>query len=85
MPAQLQPELDVPDVDADAIVDPHFLELLNGRGGALPAWYMPAGMRTQLRGWRRGAAWSVVTLLSSAACSGICLTYGPEELWRILG
>ena len=53
--------------------------------GPLPAYYLPATMPTQVSGWRRAAAWTVVVMLVSSASAGICLTYGPDELFRVLG
>lgn len=75
----------VPDAAPDAEVDPYFAELTRGGHATLPGWYMPATMATRVTGWRKTAAWTVIVLLVSAASGGICLTYGPEELWRILG
>lgn len=73
----------VPDPDPDAVPDP----LLDGlrADGPLPSYYLPAAMPTQVSGWRRVAVWTVVVMLVSAASAGICLTYGPEELWAALG
>lgn len=74
---------DVPDAGDDAVPDPNLEALL--ADGLLPAYYLPAAMPTQLGGWRRMAAWTVVVMLVASASAGICLTYGPEELWRYLG
>ena len=74
-----------PPLDEDAVVDPHFLRLVNQGASGLPAFYMPPSMPSQVRGWRRAAVWTVITLLVSSASAGICLTYGPDELWRVLG
>lgn len=71
------------DLAPDAVVDPHWQDLMSD--GPLPAYYLPATMPTQVRGWRRAAAWTVIVMLVSSASAGICLTYGPEELWRFLG
>lgn len=71
---------DVPDAGDDAVPDPAVRGLL--ADAMLPTWYQPAGMPTQLHGWRRVAAWIVVVMLVSAAGAGICLTYGPDELIR---
>ncbi|MGI9015769.1 MAG: hypothetical protein ACR2HR_01465 [Euzebya sp.] len=73
----------VPDAGDDAIPDPNLDRLL--AQGTLPAYYLPAVMPTQVSGWRRGAAWTVIVMLVSSASAGICLTYGPDELFRVLG
>ncbi|CAN5384786.1 hypothetical protein BH23ACT9_BH23ACT9_05220 [soil metagenome] len=74
---------DVPDAGDDAVPDPGFEDLM--ADGLLPAYYLPAAMPRQVTGWRRAAAWTVIVMLVSAAGAGICLTYGPDELWRVLG
>lgn len=74
---------DVPDAGDDAIPDPNLDRLRADR--LLPAYYLPAAMPTQVQGWRRGAVWTVIVMLVSSAGAGICLTYGPDELWRSLG
>lgn len=74
---------DVPDAGDSAVPDPNIAGLLAGR--TLPAYYLPAAMPTQFGGWRRMAAWTVIVMLIASASAGICLTYGPEELWRHLG
>lgn len=71
------------DVEPDAVVDPNWQRML--ADGPLPSYYLPAAMPTQVRGWRRVAAWTVIVMLVSSASAGICLTYGPDELWRFLG
>lgn len=79
----MTPLPDVPDADPDAVVDPNVQRLLHD--GPLPSYYLPPSMPTQVGGWRRVAAWTVVVLLISAASAGICLTYGPDELIRLVG
>jgi hypothetical protein len=74
---------DVPDAGDDAVPDP-LLDRLRAPN-PLPAYYLPAAMPGTVHGWRRAAAWLVVAMLVSAASAGICLTYGPDELWRALG
>jgi hypothetical protein len=73
---------DVPDAGDDAVPDPRITALR--APSALPAYYLPAAMPTQVDGWRRVAAWTVVVMLVSAAGAGICLTYGPDELLRFI-
>jgi hypothetical protein len=74
---------DVPDAGDDAVPDPALGGLLTATG--LPGYYLPAAMPTQVTGWRRLAAWTVVAMFVAAASAGICLTYGPHELWAALG
>ena len=74
---------DVPDAGDHAVPDPNLDRLMHA--GPLPAYYLPATMPTQVSGWRRAAAWTVVVMLVSSASAGICLTYGPDELFRVLG
>ncbi|WP_370325870.1 hypothetical protein [Euzebya sp.] len=74
---------DVPDAGDDAVRDPNLDGLYAQR--LLPAWYQPAAMPTQVRGWRRVAAWTVVAMLLVTVTAGICLTFGPDEMWRVLG
>jgi hypothetical protein len=73
----------VPDACDDAVVDPNLIGLY--ATSQLPSFYAPDSMPTQVTGWRRGAVWTIIVMLLSAAGAGICLTYGPEELWRALG
>ena len=75
---------DVPDAPSGAVVDPHWLAL-QPSGTQLPTFYLPSSMSGQVTGWRRVTVWTVIVLLVSAAGSGICLTYGPDELLRIVG
>jgi hypothetical protein len=79
------PYEDVPDVDPEAEVDPHWLELVNRGSTRLPQSYLPASMPGQVTGWRRTAAFVVIVLLVSVTATGICLTYGPEELFSLIG
>ncbi len=72
----------VPDGRDVAEPDPHWQELRPA--GSLPAAYLPAAMPGQQRGWRRVAVWVLVAMLTSAASGGVCLTYGPGELFRLL-
>lgn len=71
----------VPDGRDAAEVDPHWQEL--HQPGALPTSYLPPSMPGQARGWRRGAAWVLIVLLVSATAGGVCLTYGPGELFAL--
>ena len=77
-----RPEYDaVPTADGADGPDPHWQELqLRTK---LPASYLPPSMPGQQTGWRRGAAWVLIVMLTSAAAGGVCLTYGPAELFRL--
>lgn len=67
----------VPDSDADAVVDPHWLSL---RGeSALPACYLPPAMAGPHSGWLRIAALVLVAVFVAATAAGVCLTYGPPH------
>ena len=67
----------VPDVEADAGVDPHWLSL---RGQSpLPACYMPPAMAGPHPGWLRAAALVLVAVFVAATAAGVCLTYGPPH------
>lgn len=76
------PEYDlVPPADDAREVDPHWLDLQ--RGSDLPSAYLPSLPPAQARGWRRAAVWVLIAMLVSATSAGICLTYGPAELFRL--
>jgi len=75
----------VPAVAEDAEVDPHWLDLVGGGVSALPRSYVPAAMSGPTARWRRTAAWTLIVMLVSATAGGICLTYGPDELFRLVG
>jgi hypothetical protein len=67
----------VPDVEDDAVVDPHWLDL---RGGSpLPAVYMPPAMPGVRSGWMRAVALLLVGVFVAATIAGVCLTYGPPH------
>lgn len=73
----------VPDVAEDAVVDPHWVEL--GLGSGLPTAYLPTTTGGPQPAWRRRTAWVVIVMLVSATAGGVCLTYGPGELFRYFG
>lgn len=73
---------EVPDGRGIAERDPHWDAL--ARPGTLPAAYLPPAVARQQTGWRRAAVWLLVALLVSATSGGVCLTYGPGELFRLL-
>lgn len=81
--AQHRAEYDeVPDAADVREVDPHWQELL--RPGTLPTSYLPPSMPGPVSGWRRGAAWVLIAALVTVTAGGICLTYGPAELFRLI-
>ena len=71
----------VPDGRDVAELDPHWRELQTPHG--LPTAYLPPAMPGQQTGWRRVAAWVLIVMLTSAAAGGVCLTYGPDELFGL--
>ena len=73
---------DVPDAREVRDVDPHWQELFVH--SALPASYLPPSMPAQQHGWRRVAAWVLIAMITSTTAGGICLTYGPGELFALL-
>lgn len=75
---------DVPLVPRDAEVDPHFAELLGGRMTLVPAAYLPSAMSGEQPRWRKVSAVVLIVMLASATAGGICLTYGPGELFALL-
>ena len=69
---------DVPDVDPEAVIDPHWLEL---RGEiALPTVYLPPAMAGIRPWWMRFVSLVMVSIFGFATALGICLTYGPPGL-----
>ncbi|MCU1590508.1 MAG: hypothetical protein JWP11_1764 [Frankiales bacterium] len=67
---------DVPDVEPDATVDPHWAELRQA-GWGLPEAYMPPAMGGSHAGWVRLPSWLLIAIFVTATAAGICLTYGP--------
>ena len=82
MPVHRSEYDEVPDAADVREVDPHWQELQVR--GALPAAYLPPGMPGPQARWRRVAALGLVALLVTATAGGVCLTYGPDELFRLL-
>ncbi len=74
----------VPAVPADAEPDPHWTTLAEGRTTLLPGSYMPPPMGGPQARWRRVSAVVIITMLTSATAGGVCLTYGPGELFKLL-
>ena len=73
----------VPDGRDAGEVDPHW-QALQQPSGLLPTSYLPPAMPGQVHGWRRVAAWVLIVMLTAAAAGGVCLTYGPDELFALL-
>jgi hypothetical protein len=71
------PYASVPEPEADACVDPHWLSL---RGDSpLPTAYMPPAMAGPHAGWLRVAALVLIGVFVAATAAGVCLTYGPPH------
>lgn len=76
---------DVPDTRDDVAgleVDPHWLDLQQRT--ELPTSYMPTSVPGDQPPWRRMTALVILVMLLAATASGICLTYGPHELFRFI-
>ena len=68
---------DVPQPDADAVVDPNWLRL---RGDSLlPSLYMPPTMPGRRPTWMRAMAVVLIGVFLLATALGLCLTYGPPS------
>jgi hypothetical protein len=67
----------VPSADADAVVDPFWVQL---RGDSLlPSLYMPPTMAGRRPPWMRLLATLLIAVFVLATALGICLTYGPPN------
>jgi len=67
--------VEVPDVDDDAEIDPWWQA--SREGWTLPMAYLPPAMGGRQAGWRKVAAWVLISVFLTATTGGICLTYGP--------
>lgn len=74
---------DVPAAADDATPDEHWAALLRPTS-AVPTAYLPAIMGGQQTGWRRVSAWVLLTMLVTVTAGGVCLTYGPSELFDLV-
>ena len=74
----------VPDGPRDAEEDPHWTELAPTRPDQVPTSYFPAAMPGEHPPWRRAAAVVLIVMFLSATAGGVCLTYGPGELFALL-
>lgn len=72
----------VPDAAQVREVDPHWQDLQVT--GALPRSYLPATMAGPQPAWRRRAAWVLIVMLLTVTAGGVCLTYGPAELFHLI-
>ena len=76
--------MDDPEPDLrHAEVDPHWLELQGG--STLPTSYLPPMTGGTQSRWRKTAAWGLIVMITTTTAGGICLTYGPAELFRLIG
>lgn len=75
---------DVPVVPRDAEVDPHWAELVGQGATQLPVAYLPPAMSGAQPTWRRVSAIVLITMFTTATAGGVCLTYGPGELFALL-
>lgn len=79
------PWADVPDSAEDTRdleVDPHWLELQYRT--ELPTSYLPASTGGRQAPWRKVAAVVLLIMLVAVTATGVCLTYGPGELFDFL-
>jgi hypothetical protein len=74
---------DVPAVPADAVVDPYWQELVRPVSG-VPTSYLPPAMPGDHAPWRKAASVVLLVLLTTTTAGGVCLTYGPGELFALL-
>lgn len=75
---------DVPAVLRDAELDPNWQQYAPHRLDQVPTSYLPAAMHGEQPGWRKAAAVVLITMFVTATTGGICLTYGPGELFALL-
>jgi hypothetical protein len=71
---------DVPQPDANAVVDPNWLRLRDD--SLLPSLYMPPSMAGRRPAWMRAMALVLIGVFLLATALGLCLTYGlPNAGW----
>ncbi len=75
---------EVPAVPRDAELDPHWAELAPSRPDLVPASYLPAAMPGEQPAWRKASAVVLIAMFVTATTGGVCLTYGPGELFALL-
>ena len=71
-------------VPRDAEVDPHWADLAATRPDLVPQSYLPAAMPGEQPTWRKASAVVLIVMFVSATTGGVCLTYGPGELFALL-
>lgn len=74
---------DVPAAPPDAELDPHWADLQQSPS-AVPLAYLPASMAGPQARWRRVSAVLLLVALVTVTAGGVCLTYGPAELFALL-
>ena len=50
----------------------------------MPQSYLPAAMPGRQPTWRKASAVVLITMFVTATTGGVCLTYGPGELFALL-
>lgn len=75
---------DVPVVSPDAEVDPNWQQLAPTRPDQVPQSYFPAAMAGEQPTWRKVSAVVLIAMFVTATTGGVCLTYGPGELFALL-
>ena len=75
---------DVPTVPRDAEVDPYWEQLAPTRPDQVPQSYFPAAMSGEQPAWRKASAVLLIAMFVTATTGGVCLTYGPGELFALL-
>lgn len=72
----------VPDA-GDGEVDEHWLELQQS-SSLVPTSYLPPATGGPVQPWHKIAAVAIVAMLVTVTGLGVCLTYGPSELFDLL-
>ena len=75
---------EVPAVPREAELDPHWAELAPHRPDLVPQSYLPAAMPGEQPTWRKASAVVLIVMFVTATTGGVCLTYGPGELFALL-
>lgn len=73
---------DIPAAPRDAELDPHWSELQQSPSG-VPLAYLPPTMGGPQPRWRRVSAVVLLVMLVTVTAGGVCLTYGPAELFEL--
>ena len=75
---------DVPNVPRAAEVDPNWEQYAPTRPDQVPTSYFPAAMPGEQPAWRKASAIVLIAMFVTATTGGVCLTYGPGELFALL-